>query len=81
MVSNDKNTELKVEKPELYFWLCQLFSVTSHGSVSPIYKLEKNLTAISKNFLGIPIKNILYIMYCYFRVLVAISEVIIGILF
>lgn len=35
MVSSDKNIELKVEKPELYFWLCQLFSVTSGGLVSP----------------------------------------------
>jgi len=34
VVSSDKNIELKVEKPEQYFWLCQLFSVTSGGSVS-----------------------------------------------
>lgn len=52
MVSSDKNTELKVEKPEFYFWLCQLFSVTSGGSVCPYtnQKKKKNLLSSLGNF-------------------------------
>lgn len=50
MVSSDKNTELKVEKPELYFWLCQLFSVTSGGSVCPYTNQKKNLLSSLGNF-------------------------------
>lgn len=45
MVSSDENIELKVEK--LYFWLCQLFSVTSGGSVCP---KKKNLLSSLGNF-------------------------------